>query len=158
MLKVQNDEIDNNLNTLFKLVHITTFNVSLQALMLLNQVIQSREDLLNRYFNALYRKMLDLEWRNTSKQTFFLNLLYNSLIKDDALPRIKVGGLIFYWCTDLLTGLIWSYEGIRKTSHANILLAGCTVRVRFVHAHIRVVEREKKSVFIRRFGVDSQRK
>lgn len=95
MLKVQNDEIDNNLNTLFKLVHITTFNVSLQALMLLNQVIQSREDLLNRYFNALYRKMLDLEWRNTSKQTFFLNLLYNSLIKDDALPRIKVGGLIF---------------------------------------------------------------
>lgn len=90
---MENDELDNNLNTIFKLVHITSFNVSLQALMLLNQVVESREDMQNRYFNALYRKMFDLESKNTSKETFFLNLLYNSLIKDEALPRIRVSKL-----------------------------------------------------------------
>ncbi len=87
--KMNHEEIDKNLNTLFKLVHVTSFNVSIQALMLLNQVIESREDMVNRYFNALYRRMFDLEWRNTAKQTYFLNLLYNSLIKDESLPRIK---------------------------------------------------------------------
>lgn len=87
---MDNEEIDKNLNTLFKLVHITTFNVSIQALMLLNQVIESRDDMVHRYYNALYRKMFDLECKNTSKQTYFLNLLYNSLIKDEAIPRIKV--------------------------------------------------------------------
>ena len=87
--KMNHEEIDKNLNTLFKLVHVTSFNVSIQALMLLNQVIESREDIVNRYFNALYRRMFDLEWRNTAKQTYFLNLLYNSLIKDESLPRIK---------------------------------------------------------------------
>ena len=87
---MDHDEIDNNINTLFKLVHVTSFNVSLQVLTLLNQITDSRDDIIHRYYNALYKKMLDLEWRNTNKQTFFLNLLYNSLIKDDAIPRIKV--------------------------------------------------------------------
>ena len=86
---MDNDEIDKNLNTLFKLVHVTSFNVSMQALMLLNQVIDSRDDMIHRYYNALYKKMFDLEWRNTSKQTFFLNLLFNSIKKDEALPRIR---------------------------------------------------------------------
>ena len=87
---VNSEDIDSNLNTLFKLVHITSFNVSLQALMLLNQVVDSRDDILHRYYNALYRKMFALEWRNTAKETFFLNLLYNSVKRDEALPRIKV--------------------------------------------------------------------
>ncbi len=88
--QVDNSDIDNNLNTLFKLVHITTFNVSIQTLMFLNQIIDSREDMLHRYYNALYRKMFDLEIKNTSKQKYFLNLLFNSINKDDAVPRIKV--------------------------------------------------------------------
>ena len=87
---MDSNEIDENLNTIFKLVHITSFNVSLQALMLLNQVAASREDMQNRYFSALYRKMLDLESKCTAKETFFLNLLYNSLIKDEAITRVKV--------------------------------------------------------------------
>lgn len=44
--KMDNDEIDKNLNTLFKLVHVTSFNVSIQALMLLNQVMDSRDDMM----------------------------------------------------------------------------------------------------------------
>ena len=87
--KMDNEEIDNNLNTLFKLVHVTSFNVSIQALMLLNQVMDSRDDMIHRYYNALYKKMFELEWRNTSKQTYFLNLLFNSIKKDEAVPRVK---------------------------------------------------------------------
>jgi ribosome biogenesis protein MAK21 len=92
---VDHDEIDKNLNTLFKLVHVTSFNVSIQALMLLNQVMDSRDDMIHRYYNALYKRMFDLEWRNTAKQTYFLNLLYNSVIKDEAILRIKVSALDF---------------------------------------------------------------
>jgi ribosome biogenesis protein MAK21 len=88
-LKVDHEQIDSNLNTLFKLVHITSFNISIQVMMLLNQVVSTREDLVHRYYNALYRRMFDLEWKTTSKETYFLNLLYNSIIKDDAIPRIK---------------------------------------------------------------------
>lgn len=87
--KMNHEEIDNNLNTLFKLVHVTSFNVSIQALMLLSQVVDSRDDMLHRYYNALYKKMFELEWRNSSKQTYFLNLLFNSVKKDEAVPRIK---------------------------------------------------------------------
>lgn len=36
--KMNHEEIEKNLNMLFKLVHVTSFNVSIQALMLLNQV------------------------------------------------------------------------------------------------------------------------
>lgn len=92
---MDHDEIDKNLNTLFKLVHVTSFNVSIQALMLLNQVMDSRDDMIHRYYNALYKRMFDLEWRNTAKQTYFLNLLYNSVIKDEAILRIKVSVLVF---------------------------------------------------------------
>ena len=87
---MNNEDIDANLNTLFKLVHITPFNISLQALMLLNQVVDSREDILNRYYNALYRRMFALEWQSTAKETFFLNLLFNSINRDDSIPRLKV--------------------------------------------------------------------
>jgi len=87
--KMNHEEIDNNLNTLFKIVHVATFNVSIQALLLLNQVVDSRDDMTQRYYNALYRKLFDLESKNTSKQTYFLNLFFNSVNKDEAIARIK---------------------------------------------------------------------
>lgn len=51
--------------------------------------MDSRDDMNHRYYNALYKKMFELEWRNTSKQTYFLNLLFNSIKKDEAVPRVK---------------------------------------------------------------------
>ena len=53
---MDDEDIDKNLNTLFKLVHVTSFNVSMQALMLLNQVMDSRDDMIHRYYNALYNE------------------------------------------------------------------------------------------------------
>jgi ribosome biogenesis protein MAK21 len=136
---VNSEDIDTNLNTLFKLVHITSFNVSLQALALLNQVVDSRDDILHRYFNALYRKMLALEWRNTAKETFFLNLLFNSIKRDDALPRIKAfvkrllqicfAQHVPFVCGSfmLVSELLKSKKSIFQVDHAALLAAGNSI-------------------------------
>ena len=45
----------------------------------------------DRYFMALYRKLLDPALRSSAKQPQFLNLLYKSM-KDDIMDkRVKVG-------------------------------------------------------------------
>ena len=43
---------DDNINTLFKLVYVGNFNVSVQALMLLYQVSGNKSDICNRYFQV----------------------------------------------------------------------------------------------------------
>lgn len=89
LFKVENDEIDKNIDNIFKIVHISPFNVSMQALALLNQVKDSREDIEDRFYSAFYRRIFHLEWRNTSKQTYFLKLLYESMSKDQSINRKK---------------------------------------------------------------------
>jgi ribosome biogenesis protein MAK21 len=87
--QVENDEIDKNVDNIFKIVHISPFNVSIQALALLSQVKDSREDIEDRFYSAFYRRIFHLEWRNTSKQTYFLKLLYESMSKDQSINRKK---------------------------------------------------------------------
>ena len=49
----------------------------------------------DRYFMALYRKLLDPALRSSAKQPQFLNLLYKSM-KDDIMDkRVKVGRCCF---------------------------------------------------------------
>ncbi|CAH1791855.1 unnamed protein product, partial [Owenia fusiformis] len=80
--------IDEELNTLYKVVHIVNFNTSIQALMLLYQVMDSNEAISDRYYTALYRKLIDPGLKNSSKQPMFLNLLYKSLKKDISEKRL----------------------------------------------------------------------
>jgi len=79
---------DDQLNTLFKLTHMKHFSTSIQAFMLIYQVMESRQSLSDRYYQALYAKLLDPEI-NTSKHTMFLNLLYKSMKNDPVLKRVK---------------------------------------------------------------------
>jgi ribosome biogenesis protein MAK21 len=44
----------------------------------------------DRYYSALYRKLLDAALQTTSRHAMFLNLLYKSLNKDENIPRIQV--------------------------------------------------------------------
>ncbi|XP_064621873.1 CCAAT/enhancer-binding protein zeta-like [Lineus longissimus] len=82
------EKIGEQMNTLYKLVHIVNFNTSIQALMLLYQVMGTNENLSDRYYMALYKKLLDPDLRHCSKQAMFLNLLFKSLTKDDAEKRV----------------------------------------------------------------------
>ena len=45
----------------------------------------------DRYYRALYGKLLDPQICSTSKLAIFLNVLYKSLKSDPELDRVKVG-------------------------------------------------------------------
>ncbi|KAK1333151.1 hypothetical protein QTO34_006688 [Cnephaeus nilssonii] len=83
------DKVREQVDTLFKVIHIVNFNTSVQALMLLFQVMNSQQTISNRYYAALYRKMLDPGLMTCSKQAMFLNLVYKSLKADIVLRRVK---------------------------------------------------------------------
>lgn len=83
------DKVREQVDTLFKVLHIVNFNTSVQALMLLFQVMNSQQTISNRYYVALYRKMLDPGLMMCSKQAMFLNLVYKSLKADIVLRRVK---------------------------------------------------------------------
>ncbi|KAJ8275008.1 hypothetical protein COCON_G00096330 [Conger conger] len=87
--KTGDDKVKEQLDTLFKVVHIVKFNTAVQALMLLFQVMDSQQTISDRYYVALYRKLLDPGLHLCSKQGMFLNLLYKSLKVDIVLRRVK---------------------------------------------------------------------
>ncbi|XP_017507812.1 CCAAT/enhancer-binding protein zeta [Manis javanica] len=83
------DKVREQVDTLFRVLHIVNFNTSVQALMLLFQVMNSQQTISDRYYAALYRKMLDPGLLMCSKQAMFLNLVYKSLKADIVLRRVK---------------------------------------------------------------------
>ncbi|KAM4771728.1 CCAAT/enhancer-binding protein zeta [Rhinophrynus dorsalis] len=87
--QIGNEKVKEQLDTLFKIVHVVNFNTGVQVLMLLFQVMDSQQTVSNRYYAALYRKILDPGLSQGSKQTMFLNLLYKSLKADVVLRRVK---------------------------------------------------------------------
>ncbi|XP_059212983.1 CCAAT/enhancer-binding protein zeta [Centropristis striata] len=83
------EKVKEQLDTLFKVVHLVRFNTAVQALMLLFQVMDAQQSISDRYYVALYRKLLDPGLGASSRQSMFLNLLYKSLKADIVLRRVK---------------------------------------------------------------------
>ncbi|XP_061610516.1 CCAAT/enhancer-binding protein zeta [Phyllopteryx taeniolatus] len=83
------EKVKEQMDTLFKVVHLVKFNTAVQALMLLFQVMDAQQSVSDRYYVALYRKLLDAGLSTSSRQNMFLNLLYKSLKADTVLRRIK---------------------------------------------------------------------
>ncbi|KAM3603557.1 uncharacterized protein V6R79_024729 [Siganus canaliculatus] len=83
------EKVKEQLDTLFRVVHVVKFNTAVQALMLLFQVMDSQQTVSDRYYVALYRKLLDPGLSSSSRQTMFLNLVYKSLKVDIVLRRVK---------------------------------------------------------------------
>jgi len=86
---VQPENLDPQLETMYKLVHVVNFNIGIQALTLLYQVMDSRQSVTDRFYTALYRKTLDPSLPTSSKQAMFLNLLYKAVKKDESVARVK---------------------------------------------------------------------
>jgi len=78
------------INILFRTVHVTNISTSVRALMLLSQVFTSREEVSDRFYSALYATLLhpDLP-RSTSRHPMFLNLLFRSVKNDPCNPRVE---------------------------------------------------------------------
>lgn len=87
--KIGDDKVSEQLDMLFKVVHIVKFHTAVQALMLIFQVMDSQQTVSDRYYVALYRKLLDPGLSLSSRQGMFLNLMYKSLKVDIVLRRVK---------------------------------------------------------------------
>ncbi|KAF9260990.1 CBF-domain-containing protein [Marasmius fiardii PR-910] len=87
-----------HMDTLFLITHTSTFNISLQALVLLQQISSSMstsasdgtstsssasKSVTDRYYRTLYSSLHDTRLATSSKQAMYLNLLFKS-IKGDA--------------------------------------------------------------------------
>lgn len=101
--QIGDDRVREQVDTLFKVLHVVNFNTSVQALMLLFQVMNSQQTISDRYYTALYKKMLDPGLTTCSKQAMFLNLIYKSLKADIMLRRVKafVKRLLQVTCTQM---------------------------------------------------------
>ncbi|XP_070590202.1 CCAAT/enhancer-binding protein zeta [Erythrolamprus reginae] len=87
--QTSSEKIKDQMDTLFKVLHIVNFNTSIQALMLLFQVMDSNQTISDRYYVALYKKLLDPGVALCAKPSMFLNLIYKSLKADTILRRVK---------------------------------------------------------------------
>lgn len=117
----------NHLNTLYKITHSTNFSTSVQALVLVQHIVQEQDLDSDRYYRTLYESLLDPRLVNSSKQGIYLNLLFKSLKHDiQNLPRILAFvKRILQVCTQWLnigavTGMIYLLMELSKT-HPQIL-------------------------------------
>ncbi|PVF97457.1 CBF-domain-containing protein [Serendipita vermifera] len=93
---------EKHMDTLFRITHNATFNVTIQALVLIQKVSESKPSILPRYFRTLYASLLDPRLATSSKQAMYLNLLFKSLKLDKDLVRVKA--FIKRFLQALLTG------------------------------------------------------
>lgn len=89
------DRLNRHIDILFLITHTSTFNISLQALVLIQQITASlarytapssswtSKSITNRYYRTLYASLHDTRLATSSKQAMYLNLLFKS-IKADA--------------------------------------------------------------------------
>nr|CAI5855010.1 unnamed protein product [Callosobruchus analis] len=87
--KVELSKISEHIETMYRLVHLAQFNTSLQALILLYQVCDFESGNVSRFYNALYKKLLDPSLLTTTHKAMFLSLLYKALLKDTEVSRVK---------------------------------------------------------------------
>ncbi|KAG9457617.1 hypothetical protein H6P81_002125 [Aristolochia fimbriata] len=90
---IASDEADDLIEVqtpiLFKLVHSRNFNVGVQALTLLFQISTKNQIASDRFYRALYSKLLVPEVMNSSKAEMFLGLLFKAIKCDVNIKRIS---------------------------------------------------------------------
>ncbi|XP_056176264.1 protein SLOW WALKER 2 [Syzygium oleosum] len=73
---------------LFQLVHSNNFNVGIQALMLLDKISSKNQIVSDRFYRALYSKLLLPSAMNSSKAKMFIGLLLRAMKSDVNLKRV----------------------------------------------------------------------
>ncbi|GMY34838.1 protein SLOW WALKER 2 [Fagus crenata] len=82
------DIIEVQTPTLFKLVHSKNFNVGVQVLMLLDKISSKNQIVSDRFYRALYAKLLLPAVLNSSKVEMFIGLLLRAMKSDVNLKRV----------------------------------------------------------------------
>ncbi|KAG1727639.1 ribosome biogenesis protein [Suillus occidentalis] len=136
--------LNKHIDTLFLITHTSTFNTSLQALLLIQQISSSlshlpessssalSKSIVDRYYRTLYQSLHDGRLASSSKQTMYLNLLFKSLKADDNSERVKsfvrrfvqvlasgsAGGIEFIVGGIYLLGEVPGLRDLSKGSHS----------------------------------------
>jgi ribosome biogenesis protein MAK21 len=114
-MSIDNDEISliKHIDTLFRITHTSTFNISLQALVLLQQVSASlsssssssaSKSVIDRYYRTLYASIHDARLATSAKQAMYLNLLFKSIKADPDMSGERVKALIRRFVQVLVSG------------------------------------------------------
>lgn len=111
-----------HMETLFKITHSTNFNTSVQALVLVYNIITNQDLDSDRYYRTLYESLLDPRLVNSSKQGVYLNLLFKSLKNDiHNMPRIlafvkRILQISCHWLNvAVITGMMYLLMELSKT-------------------------------------------
>jgi ribosome biogenesis protein MAK21 len=125
------------LDTLFRVVHIGTFNVLIQALRLIYQTLSAKEVNLihlfiyiqktHRFYRVLYETLLDPRLASSSKQAMYLNLLYRALKNDTVLPRLmafikRIAQIIGYQQAPLSCGALYLISQVSSSTFITIII------------------------------------
>lgn len=96
-LDADDSRFKNHLDTLFLITHKSTFNITLQALLLIHQISASAssaspstaESITDRFYRTMYASLFDPRLSTSSKQAMYLNLLFKCIKSDKNLERAK---------------------------------------------------------------------
>lgn len=90
---VSSNEVDDIIEVqtpmLFQLVHSKNFNVGVQALMLLDKISSKNQIVSDRFYRALYSKLLLPSAMSSSKEEMFIGLLLRAMKSDINLKRVS---------------------------------------------------------------------
>ncbi|KAL8827237.1 MAG: hypothetical protein Q9191_003307 [Dirinaria sp. TL-2023a] len=86
---VNDGSFEKHMDTLFKVTHSSNLNTSIQALILVQQLVGLHQGTADRFYRTLYESLLDPRLLTTSKQTLYLNLLFKALRSDLNTKRVK---------------------------------------------------------------------
>ncbi|GLV42792.1 uncharacterized protein CBL_03532 [Carabus blaptoides fortunei] len=87
--KTELTKISEHIDTMYKVVHVATFNVGIHAMNLLYQVSDHNDRINDRFYSVLYKKILDPQVGSTTHQAMFLNLVFRALKRDTNVNRIR---------------------------------------------------------------------
>ncbi|KAK0199068.1 CBF/Mak21 family-domain-containing protein [Armillaria mellea] len=95
-MDVSDARLSKHIDTLFLITHTSTFNISLQALVLIQQIAASlstvkasssssaslSKSIIDRFYRTLYDSLHDARLATSSKQAMYLNLLFKAIKAD----------------------------------------------------------------------------
>ncbi|CAE6341998.1 unnamed protein product [Rhizoctonia solani] len=79
---------DKHMSTLFRITHSAPFNISIQALVLIEKVSSANKSISDRFYRTLYDSILDPRLLASSKQAMYLNLVFKAMKSDTSYRRV----------------------------------------------------------------------
>lgn len=127
--EMDTEKLKEHVDTIYKVIHIGSFNVSLNALSLLHQIVGKDVKQSNRFYCALYKKLLDPQIATTTHQAMFLSLLFKVLKKDTNATRVKaflkrILQISLYLPTNMICAVLYMISQlfkVRKNIHADMI-------------------------------------